>query len=896
MSEIREKYLVRERQVFISINDPYYNRLKSDILNSFPEYKKNSSFDLVSKFLKDNGLERVYWNYNPSDIKDVEDDMKVYEFEAHDKENEELFKMYAENPLIGQCLEFEDIAKKYIESVQHYFKVLIEERQLLTLPQKMKILLVILYYTRKWSEKEKLHKDDDKRLLKYIFKQFDVKRTSNKEALLYDFIESTLKSCGRLFIETKNFKEKLYISTLKLHALAPKRAWFDLYKCLFDFYANYHNLSKFNLAEYEKLISNMVKMIRDRLLSNEKKEEAKIEIHSKYYNFQESIVKLFIYRPKYVVYLIKAILNTICSNNIEKKLYTDVLYWEWRSLEHEKYKIPSKLESNRKGIKKPHILHPNYKLIRDDSDIAIFLVMSEFNTSFNKIKIADLVIYIDAIEKKRFHLKHYDGDSETILGEWEQNITSMIDDKKPYLQLSVKIICDDETIYDSKKRLNRHILIFENENEISQPEINKEYTLVTFGNINPETTNAKSINIYDKSFKAFDVIFNNGFSVMRANTLLIWDKNFSTNPYCDINPSCTNIHYKEKEKIYVITSPKSILTINFNSKDNITLYEIDLNDQLETNLISSSPEKNESAITYQILLSKLEQNKPYILKIYNRNKMKLLTEKCFIILDDIDIQFSKPIYYDVADYNDAIVKLVFGNLENKKSFSFNDNEVAFPIFNGEFIANVPKLNILGKSNKSWIKDRIYWHEELVNDDEWEKIFISFPNNLSAKLYIGENKREIKTETLGTFLLRKSILGLSSDIKLDLNILPLILYIYKESEQIAMYELGRIAFKECFEHDPQFKVEEGYLTWDFGGRYIGGSEDELIFINQEEKDNRIRLNFKDDNKILEISKLKAGILRFNIEKESIFSVEPIVLVSGVIKIYFDGEYCYVDESY
>ena len=112
----------------------------------------------------------------------------------------------------------------------------------------------------------------------------------------------------------------------------------------------------------------------------------------------------------------------------------------------------------------------------------------------------------------------------------------------------------------------------------------------------------------------------------------------------------------------------------------------------------------------------------------------------------------------------------------------------------------------------------------------------------------------------------------------------------------MYELGRIAFKECFEHDPQFKVEEGYLTWDFGGRYIGGSEDELIFINQEEKDNRIRLNFKDDNKILEISKLKAGILRFNIEKESIFSVEPIVLVSGVIKIYFDGEYCYVDESY
>lgn len=852
-----KKYIVRDNVVYIPI--------WSNLFKILHLYACNKGMTL-DEYLMSIGYERTL--KRPVDNKRSSEDDMVVRYSNGSFED----KLFARYPLIGSKL----LSKQAEENLNTYSKEYIEKilkrpEIKLSLRAKMQITIAVINYAKDWESGK------NENFWDYIVLRFGYRDSNgNIVRLLKNAVEDSMRQNKRLFIEDKGGRE--FKSTILVHALSTKKSWMALFDFLFDFYKN--NLN-WNYVPGDAIFDTMVRVLQKKLNGND--EEAELIISSKVYLFQEGIRKLILFRPVFTSDLFEKLIQRIDSlinfSEMPIKNYEDRLCEEWfknkitaitrsKKMERRVKNIQTDVAVDYSGIRAKYIL-------KKDNVLNIVLPDIRLKNE-NKGNITLNIICNGRILHKSSMSWYGNELGRTLKGEMIPILDLLNGCEK--IAIRVQIICDDDIIYDSEDLLNRKIILFASENEVSEENVAiGKYMVVLPASSNMDIENGDS-EVVDSfcggALKLYYIELNKGYIICVNGHPISFDA-VGGGEMTIVPPEGLS------ESIMVTVGTDECYLARKNSGFNIILG----NEEYINRFII---EKNRKRMQTAELI-KTKNQKGWVLwcpieaddsdishiKIINMEKERLLFDRKFIIFSDAECVFDRSFYYSAEDYKNASVYIRIDEFNEEISFTQLDDEVRAPFRNGELHLPIPKIR-LNESTGTWLNDMNYsWYIEKIPQNS--VIEMSSPANTEIAFYAG-GKRLIYDGS-GILMIGNILQSLSANT--DLKTIELEMEV-KRNEDVSKYKLCRIFFKEGFLGKNEFVTKDNRLIWNHGGGFIGKEGRVFTLSLYDENDSSKEFQLSEETESVEIPEdMDIGRYRFTISIDSggLFKRHSEVIAEG-----------------
>lgn len=787
-----QKYIVHENFVYLPPRSDAYRMLRA--------YCSNNGFSL-DEYLAALGFKRTM--ERPRMIADIyESDMEVRESDGTFEE-----KVFAAYPLIGskvlkpETLEkLNEITRKYIDQVLH------EPQTKLTLRAEMQIALALVNNAKNWEY------EDNSNFWNYISLQFGYRDASGAVVrLLQSSLENAMKRNQRLFLEGANGRE--FKATAVVHALSTRKSWMALFDFLFDFYKN--NLN-WRVIPGDPLIGVMIHALRQKLSGDS--EEAALTISSRVYSFQEGIRKLVLYRPVYTKELFEKLIGKIDSlvNSEIKpvKTYEEQLCEEWFKEKITAIANTKKAEKQSQTIQRDVAI--DYSRIRvkyilkNETDVQ--LVLPDIRLKNEEVNAAALLVSCDGTSVIQRKLSWYGNELGKTLNGVSVSVPFFPTEGEG-MNVQVRIVCDEETIFDSDETMNRNVLLFYGANEIAPSQIKRDrYTLIVPVASKVETENIEAVEIdalKNDGLKAYFLELKDGYVITVNGRLLAFDSENGTEikvlvpKESSLLPSVT---LKDTEAF--LAYQKSSCTIILGNSEYVQQFVLLKNGE---KLEFSALRQSDNGLAFTLPFETEEDT--VRLQVISLSDERLIFDKSFVLIDEADCCFNREFYFSEDDFIDAEYYVGIDDFQEVVPFTKDDTEIRIPFREGELHATIPKVEVEETSGTWMQKHRPAWHVGVIPQNSFLKV--TAPATISVQFLIGG--KDVLFDGQGLVMIGNVLQSFSgSDNFVDAEVEMKV----SGQKHNASYTLTRVFFKERFLKPPEFWFEDSKLFWDHGGAFIG----------------------------------------------------------------------------
>lgn len=735
----------------------------------------------------------------------IEEDMTVRKSDGSFEE-----RVFAEYPLLGskiikpETLEtLNKNARKYIDEVLH------NPWTILKLRAEMQITLALINNAKKWKSEE------SGQFWKYIALQFGYRDADGAVVrLLKSSLEDAMKRNHRLFLEDENGRE--FKATTVIHALATKKSWMALFDFLFDFYKT--NLN-WKVLPGDPIYGLMIRSLQKKLVG-ENSEEVKISISSRVYSFQEGIRKLIIYRPVYAKELLEKLISQIDamvnSESWKISTYEEKLCEEW--YREKLIAIAESKKTDRKTSAVQRELAMDYSRIRVrfilQNENKLQLVLPDIRLMSDEVENAALVIDYGNRTVIRQNLGWYGNElGKTLIGE----SVTMPDfaDNEGLSAIRIRIVCNDEVIYDSENTMERTLLVFSGASEINLGQIKKEnYTIVI-----PQGSEIESENIVfteidsfkPRGLRAYFVELLDGYVLTINEKLVAFDN--------DNNSEIRVIPPAESSKLPHITVGEMECGLAYKSgKCSLLLGEAEYlykfvvlrnSERIELSSLDAVDGSNGIALTCPLL----GQNGLCRIQVINLENEKLIFDSCYMLMTSAEYGFNRDFYYSADDYLEAYFYFEIDDVYEEAAFSSEDEEIRIPFRGGVLHAEIPRIRI-EETTGAWMDGtKPAWYVPDIPQDSLFKV--TNPPKTSIRFSVGG--QDIGYDGNGIVSIGNVLQTIGSSGNMGDELIEMQVSYAGESQK---YNLARVCFRECFLSRPEFWYENGKLYWNQGGAFIG----------------------------------------------------------------------------
>ena len=718
---------------------------------------------------------------------------------------EKVFAMY---PLIGSCILKPETADKLNENARKYIDHVLKEPWVkLPLHAEMQITLALIHNAKNWKS------EDSGNFWNYISLQFGYRDASGTVVrLLQSSLENAMKRNRRLFLEDAN--GRAFKSTVLIHALSTRKSWMALFDFLFDFYKS--NLN-WRAIPNDPLISVMVHALRQKL-SGDNEEEIELTISSKAYLFQEGIRKLILHRPVYTQNLFEGLLQKIDSlvNSQTKhaKTYEEQLCEAW--FKEKIIAIASTKRAERQAQITQRDVAIDYSRIRakfilkNETDVQI--VLPDIRLKDEVLTKATLFVSCNGSEIIQRSLSWYGNE----LGKTLNGVAASISADVPgnhFLNIRVRIKCDDALIYDSEESLYRNVLMFYGGAEISANQVKRDrYTLVMPAAAEVKTENMDITEIdtmKNAGMKAFFLEMKDGYVLSVNDRLIAFDSENGTDVKV-ITPS-------ESACLPMVTLQDTEALLAYRkSSCSIILGDIDYTQQFVLlkngeRIDFNALEPSDNGLAFTLPLDGAYDRMH--LQVVDLTNERLMFDRMFLLISEADCRFDREFYYSASDYDGAVYYVDIDDFHEVVPFGMEEAEVRIPFRDGALHADIPKISVTETSG-AWLQEsQPAWYIGSIPQNSFLKV--TAPAKVNLRFLVGGKDILYNGQglvTIGNVL--HSFSGTDSFIDADVVMRA------AGQSQNASYSLAKVFFKERFLKCPSFWTEEQKLFWDQGVAFVG----------------------------------------------------------------------------
>ena len=798
----KERHIEALRQHILHDNVVYFPT-ESKIYRILSTYAYSKGLD-VNSYIRSLGFERTI--ERPDSIVDVlERDMEARQCDGSFEER--VFAMY---PLIGsKILKPETVGKLNVNARKCIDCVLGKPKAKLSLQAEMQITLALINNAKSW-ESEK-----DGNFWSWVSLQFGYRDASGAVVrLLQSSLESAMKRNGRLFLEDAN--GRAFKSTVVVHALSTKKSWMALFDFLFDFYKN--NLS-WRAISGDPLIEVMVRALGQKL-GGDSDNDSELTISSKVYSFQEGIRKLVLYRPVYTHMLFEKLIGKIDALvNSEIKpvqTYEEQLCEEWFKEKITAIANTKKSEKQSQTIQRDVAI--DYSRIRVKyilkNETDVHLVLPDIRLKNEAVGRATLLVSCDGIPVIQQDLSWYGNELGKTLNGVSVSVP-FVRHESGSMHVQVRIVCDEEIIFDSDETMNRDLLLFYGANEINQSQIKRDpYTLIVPEAVKVEAENVDVTEIdalKNAGVKAYFLELKDGYVITVNGRLLAFDSENGTDirilapkesaamPFVTLRDTEARLAYRESACTVIFGNSDCLQQFVF--LKNGEKFEFGALRQSDNGLVFTLPfDKEKDSVRLQVISLADE---------------RLMFDQSFVLIDKADCRFNREFYFSDDDFKDAEYYVDIDDCREVVPFTKDDTEIRIPFREGELHTVIPRVEV-EETSGAWMQEAqsVCFMGAIP---QTSLLKVTAPEKVSISFLVGENDIRYDGQglvTIGNVMQSFGGRGDFTDVNVVMRVSGL--------TQNASYLLARVFFKERFLKSPAFWFKEHKLFWDHGGAFIGNT--------------------------------------------------------------------------
>lgn len=820
--EALSQLVVRDNQVYL----PTYSHIYK-IINTYC-YNKNIA---INDYVRTLGFERTL-EKPELHVDLLEQDMQVRQCDGTFAE-----KIFDRYPLIGSAILKEETLDQLNKGVRKTIDRVLRQPTRLSDAEEMLISIAVINHAKHWKSEE------NGEFWKYITLQMGYRDRSNMvENIVRSSLEHALKKNNRLFIEESSGRS--FRASAVIHALSPRKSWMSLFDFLFDFYKT--NLN-WKAIPGDPLLGVMIHALQQKLLGNE--EEKELKISSQVYSFQEGIKKLIQLRPNYSRDLFERLivkLHSLVNNeNKASQTYEEQLCEEWFG-----EKLAAIAFENKDMRRKQHdprevaldYSRINVKYVLKEAS-GIHLVLPDIRLSKEYITDAKLEIYRGETLLCDRQLSWYGNElGKTLIGMSFPLPDACCDGTG--MHLGIRIICDDEVIYDSIDSLNREMLAFRGENEVSLGNINRGkyvFILQDKSELGIENGTLTQVDIpVNRGMKALFAEFEEDFAILLDGRLAAFDN--ENQAEIKVIPPQESQHlplFRVENNDFLLARRGSVCTIVTAKAESLQRFVIMLNGKR----IGADGLKSTHDSTVYTLSFPIDTNECH-LQIMNLETERLAFSRRFALVGSAKCAFNREYYYDRADFQDARFAIDIDGCTEQVFFGWEDYEIHMPFRNGELYCSIPRI-VLEESTGKWMTPSgLAWYVGCIPQESILKV--QTPPNVRISFYVG--KQDIMYDgsgiaTIGNVLhsLRDSLSDSVENIVMRVT----------ASGKTSAYLLAKICWKERFLQPSVFRVEDRRLYWNQGGGFIGMPDRRFTLTLSSENEKEFSYELRSDTVYVEM---------------------------------------------
>ena len=780
-------FVVKDNVVYLPANSRLYRLLQKSTDTTVDEYLAQLGYKRTAELPK----------------LDIEQDMDV-----RSAGNAGISDIFARFPLLGsKMFSDEELASLNESSRSCVERVIKNPASHLTQEEKMQVSLSLINFAKTWDS------DEFANFWSFIALQFGY-RDSNGAVIriLQSSLEDALWMNHRWFVE--GTVKRAFKTTVMIHALSPKKAWMTLLDFLFDFYKE--NL-QWKVVPDDPLIGLMVKTIKLKLMGADS-EDTDLRISYKVYSLQEGICKLILLRPMFARSLFERLLLRIDSlvNDEHRPVetYEDQLCDDW--YKHKISKITNAEHSERNVRNTQRAIATDYTRIRakyvlvQETDIRI--VLPDIRLQSENFQKATLIVSSNDDVSYQQAMSWYGNELGRSLNGVAVSLSSLPKEVDRTC-IQVRVLCDEEEIYDSDDSLYRKVWAFRGGNECSINQLKRgNYTFVlpyetALSTENADVTEVDGFQV--PGLQAFFLELKEGYSISQGDHLIAFE-NVKRRDIEITAPSestaLPKIDLDGEECFFAYQG--SACGIRFGSADFMKKFLILRNGtQIDLSALPSADDN----LTYTIPLSG-EQNISQ-LQVINLADDRLLFDCTYLLVQHASCRFNRDFYYSPEDYSNARLKVEIDDYSESIPFGMDDDDVRIPYRTGEIQIAIPRVTIQ-ESSGAWLDgSKREWY---IGDIPQTSILnISAPSDVKVRFLIGG--KDILYDGRGSVLIGNALHSVGSK---DGNAFVDLQMLVDSKDQSSTYLLAKVCFAERFLDSPEFWEEDHKLFWDHGTAFIG----------------------------------------------------------------------------
>ena len=710
-------------------------------------------------------------------------------------------KLYAKYPLIGNALISESNMEKINAQAKHVLDKLVENPALsLDVPIKwhLFIALAVVNYAKKWNALE------ESRFTKYITLQFGYRDDTGKVwGILSGSLERALSFKNRFFLISKGERE--FYETVLVHSFAPENSWDSIFDLLFDFLKN--NL-RWNYIKGDPIVKKMVTLLSAKMNGNTADDEDLV-ISAKMYRIRLGAKRLLQNRPVYTLdlfgYILDRIADIIQNQAGKPKVYIDLLIDTWftkklsRMIEGEKNQI----YNASRIVGDTALSYERIRVLVYMKERRLYIHIPAIRLEETECKFAEIKIFEnDKIIGKSIP-EIYGNELGETLNECEVPIVFSPESK---CDISVKIYCDGDTIFDSGQSLYRKFYVFKKSKECSinslKPGIYEMYIP------DMEQVQFNNVDVIIKSGKYVKVNLLEDFSITYVGKIVAIDttkiqETIIAEPV--FKSECIYLHDGAKYDIAEVGDAYKLYFNRAQVDKCVHMYccgkVVDLNKYWDG--------RENSGVICEIPLSELiEVGSVGEICLINFETNAVVYKKEFLLVDSLNVKFNKEFYVLLEDFSDAKVWVTINGKRVEFDVRPGDKEILVEYAHGEIQVDVPYVQYFWQN-----VDNIRFGNNIWKEDLKENSLLVIDSVPSIKAYVEIGDYTYRMSRINLFHIKQK-----EEFHAAFNY-PVILLINDQR-----YKLGQLIFSEMFTKMPVFTSDGEAIYWDGGINYIGNISD------------------------------------------------------------------------
>lgn len=743
-----------------------------------------------------------------------EKDMQLHPVQASDDRSLEFFlkKLFAENPLLGN----KKLSEKNSEIIITHAKKALDsawERKELSPTGKMIIAIAIINIAKNWKS------ETEGKFWKYIAEQLGFKDIENKlYFILTGSIEYSMRFQDRFFVEDATGRD--FYSTVLAHALSPQKSIFAYFDFLFEFYKD--NL-KWNYVEKDTAISQLIVALRGRLVNNS--DSTDTALNSYFYSVQVGIRSLLKRKPLFSKEFTEEILRKIdilfSSQTLKSESYIDDLLNNWFVK-----KILMLDEKARHGRKKRSSdIAMSYDRIRiqyellNHQEIVLSIPNIRLNNDYIEPPYAEICCGTSTI---RENLYVYGNDYGRTIDEKKIELFQISSfASQDDLKVNVKIICDNNVIYDSGSSLYRDVMIFSGSKETSAQTVGVgEYLLFTAQNSTLQFIRC-DYRIPNSIGQMYAISSYDGFLIMHNGKLLCGDTQSDDITFVTSSQPIQQVTFFRDGNEYLVYDKEFSILTYVPKSHNTKRYLLSI-EGAKSFLSEYASENTAEMVSYKVDIAvKSLTNFATDIVIFDLETERPVYRMNYCIIDGLEINFDKPYYFSSASNGKLYIKPECIDAEIVLS---NDNVALIPFKSGEIKIVIPVISWQIEFSEDIENKKMIWHTKITQQS---RLKVHFPVGLTVGIVIGgtpinndNGKGGLYIFDIGNYLFSKSGSWDTATVAVEIVVI--------DDKDFLRYKLFDIIVKESFTDIPQFQMEDMILSIQNPYAFIGPDDAKLEY--------------------------------------------------------------------